>query len=412
MSQPRDPPYPELKKTHTMARTGRPWTDHRPPAAATVWAAIEGLGRYYALAAALELGVFDALAAADEGHDANTAAVNASGQGTATSAEARKGTVTAASAVANKGTATSAEARKGTVTAADLARELGASAPHLEALLDSIAAMGLLERTGGAYRLNDAARRYLTGDGPASMVQLVPVAPGPVGNWRRLADTVRTGRPAAPIDDDPAAFYRPLTEGTFATMRRCAARADLKIGYSRLAAPRILDLGAGGAPWSIAMLEACEDGRAVVNDLDGVIDIARAKAAEHGVADRCEFRPGDFGAIDIEEGGYDIVVLGHVCRTEGPAGARRLIGRAHAALRPEGRVVLADYFVDALKANPHAVLMGLTMMTSTVNGFPITSQQAAAWLSEAGFEAVRLIEPIGFQFAYVAAKPRARRDGP
>lgn len=403
MSQPRDPPYPELKKTHTMARTGRPWTDRRPPASAPVWAAIEGLGRYYALTAALELGLFDALAAAGEGHDADTAAVTAASQGTDTAAD---GTAV------GQGTATNPETHKGTVTVADLARKLGASAPHLEALLDSIAAMGLLERTGGAYRINDAARRYLTGDGLASMAALAPVAPGPVGNWARLADTVRTGRPAAPIDDDPAAFYRPLTEGTFATMRRCAARADLKIGYSRLAAPRILDLGAGGAPWSIAMLEACGDGRAVVNDLDGVIDIARAKAAEHGVADRCEFRPGDFGAIDIEEGGYDIVVLGHVCRTEGPAGARRLIGRAHDALRPEGRVVLADYFVDALKANPHAVLMGLTMMASTVNGFPITSQQAAAWLSEAGFEAVRLIEPIGFQLAYVAAKPRARRDGP
>ena len=364
-----------------MARTGRPWTDRRPPASAPVWAAIEGLGRYYALVAALELGVFDALAAADGGP--------------------------AAAASPTVGEDPVAAPGQDAVTAVELACRLGASAPHLEALLDSVTAMGLLERTGGAYRLNDAARRYLTGDGPASMAELAPVAPGPVGNWARLADTVRTGRPAAPIDDDPASFYRPLTEGTFATMRRCAARADLKIGYSRMRAPRILDLGAGGAPWSIAMLEACGDGQAVINDLDGVIGLARAKAAEHGVADRCRFRPGDFHAIDIESGNYDIVVLGHVCRTEGPAGARRLIGRAHAALRPEGRVVLADYFVDQLKANPHAVLMGLTMMASTVNGFPIASAQAAAWLSEAGFEAVRLIEPIGFQLAYVAAKPRA-----
>ena len=53
--------YPELKKSHTMAHTGRPWTDHKPPAAAPVWAAIEGLGRYYILLAALELDVFDTL---------------------------------------------------------------------------------------------------------------------------------------------------------------------------------------------------------------------------------------------------------------------------------------------------------------------------------------------------------------
>jgi hypothetical protein len=61
MFEPRDAPYPELKKTHTMAHKGRPWTDYKPPPAAPVWAAIEGLGRYYILLAALELNVFDTL---------------------------------------------------------------------------------------------------------------------------------------------------------------------------------------------------------------------------------------------------------------------------------------------------------------------------------------------------------------
>ena len=33
MFEPRDAPYPELKKTHTMAHVGRPFTDFKPPAA-------------------------------------------------------------------------------------------------------------------------------------------------------------------------------------------------------------------------------------------------------------------------------------------------------------------------------------------------------------------------------------------
>ena len=56
-----DTPYPELKKTHTMAHKGRPWTDYKPPPAAPVWSVIEGLGSYYILLAALELDVFDTL---------------------------------------------------------------------------------------------------------------------------------------------------------------------------------------------------------------------------------------------------------------------------------------------------------------------------------------------------------------
>ena len=126
------------------------------------------------------------------------------------------------------------------------------------------------------------------------MADLVAVAPGPLENWSRLADTVRHGRPATPIEDDPDAFYVPLVEGTFTTMWRCATRADLRIRYSATPAARILDLGAGGAPWAIAILTACPLGSAVINDSPRVLQVARRKATELGVGDRCEWRPGDY----------------------------------------------------------------------------------------------------------------------
>ncbi len=361
---PRDPAYPELKSSHSMARVGRPWTDYKPPPAAPVWAAIEGLGRYFILLAAIELDVFDTLQ------------------------------------------------RTGPSRVEALTSAIGAPDDHLRSLLDGVVALGLLDQVDDVYELNDTARRYLVSDGPASMASLIPVAPGPHENWRELADTVRRGRPATPIEDDPAAFYVPLVEGTFTTMFRCATRADLKMRYSAMPAPRILDLGAGGAPWSIAMLTACPEARAVINDLPGVIDVARRKTAEHEVIDRCAFVEGDFHTVDFQTadsdwaGGFDIVVLGHVCRTEGADGARHLIKRAFEALAPEGRVILADYFIDReRKQNPHAVIMGTTMMASTERGFCFTHAEFAGWLADAGFVDARLIEPIGFQQCFVATKP-------
>ena len=358
MFEPRDAPYPEVKKSHTIARTGRPYTDFKPPAAAPVWAAIEGLGRYHVLLAAIELGVFDAL------RDA------------------------------------------GPSTAPALAERLGVSAPHLASLLDGVISLELLDKVRDTYDLNDAAKRYLVSDGPACMADLIPVAPGPHDNWTRLADTVRHGRPSTPIEDDPEAFYVPLVEGTFTTMWRTATRADLKMRYSTTPAARILDLGAGGAPWSIAMLTACPEGTAVVNDFDAVLDVARRKTAEFGVADRCEFRPGDYFEIDVEPATFDIVVLGHICRAEGADGAQRLIRRAFDALRPGGRLVLADYFQDPeRKLNPHTVLMGVTMMASTAHGFTFTPDEFGGWLRATGFVDLRLIEPIGFQQSIVATRP-------
>ncbi len=361
MIEPRDAPYPELKKRHTMTHTGRPYTDFKPPPAAPVWAAIDGFGRYHLLLAALELGVFDALQSS------------------------------------------------GPCPSAAFAGRLEASAPHVRALLDGLVVMGLLDQVGGLYDLNDTARRYLVSDGPASMADLIPVAPGPHDNWRQLANTIRTGRPSTPIDDDPAAFYVPLVEGTFTTMLRCASRADLKMRYSTTPAARVLDLGAGGAPWTIAMLQACPEATATVNDFDAVLDVARRTTALHGVIERCTFRAGNYFDIEIETGAYDIAVLGHVCRAEGAAGAKRLIERAFASLAPGGRLVLADYFCDPEhRVNSHAVLMGATMMASTLNGFTYTTDEFGEWLRSAGFVDLRLIEPIGFQTCIVATGPRER----
>jgi hypothetical protein len=50
-------------------------------------------------------------------------------------------------------------------------------------------------------------------------------------------------------------------------------------------------------------------------------------------------------------------------------------------------------------------MMGVTMMASTRRGGIPTFGEAAGWLRSSGFESVRLIEPIGFQYTFVARKP-------
>jgi SAM-dependent methyltransferase len=212
------------------------------------------------------------------------------------------------------------------------------------------------------------------------------------------------------VDDDPAAFYVPLVRATFPTQLRVATRTALLLGLARTSRPlRVLDLGAGGAPWAIGFLTARPGSTAVVNDLAEVLDaVARPKVVEHGVAPRVEFRPGDFRTLELEPGAYDVVVLGHVCRTEGAEGAPRLIRRAFEALAPEGRLVLADYFVDnTRKFNPFGVLMGTTMMASTLHGNGFTHETYHRWIGEAGFRTIRLVEPIGFNQVYVATRPRS-----
>jgi 2-polyprenyl-3-methyl-5-hydroxy-6-metoxy-1,4-benzoquinol methylase len=350
-----DAPYPELKKSHTMARTGRPWRDVKPPPSGPVWGIIQGYGSYWMLVAAIELGLFDAV------HRHGSSAVSA------------------------------------------LADELDAQPVPLQHLCDAMVAFGLLDQVGDQYELTETAERYLCTDGPASMVDLVAVAPGPLANWQHLAATIRSGVVAEPIDDNPAAFYAPLVRATFPTQFRAASRLGMRLGWARRPGLRVLDLGAGCGPWSAAILDASAGSTATVNDLPGVVDLAVEMMTARGVADRVHFRPGDFHDVTIEQSAYDVAVLGHVCRTEGEARARSLISRCFDGLVPGGQLLIADYFADNdRKFNPFGVQMGMTMLASTRHGGMLTNEQVVGWLADAGFVSIRLTEPIGFNFVYVA----------
>lgn len=341
-----------------MAHTGRPWRDYKPPSSAPVWAVIQGVGSYWTLTAAIELGVFDAIESL------------------------------------------------GPTSIEPLAERLSASPVHLQHVCDTLVTFGFLDQVEDVYELTETAERYLCSNGPASMASLVRVAPGPLANWERLAETVRSGEVASPIDDDPAAFYAPLVQATFPTQLRAASRLGLRLGWTRRPRMRVLDLGAGRAPWAIAVLEQSPGSTAVVNDLPGVIELAVHTVAERGLSDRVEFREGNFHTLELEPKSFDIVALGHICRTEGAELACSLVRRAFDSLKPGGQLLLADYFADHdRKFNPFGVQMGLTMLANTKRGGMLTNEQVRGWLHDAGFVGIRLLEPIGFNYVYVASRP-------
>src|SRR3954452_22637491 len=166
---------PELTRSFSMAHVARPWRAPQRPPSAPVWARIQGFGSYWALVAAVELGVFDALQSQPR-------------------------------------------------SAAEISAAIGASPRHLTHLLDVLVTFGLLDQVHDCYELTETAERYLCRDSPASMAALVSIAPGPHDNWIRLVDTIRSGRVRHPIDNDPAGFYGPVVPAAVAEHFRDGGR--------------------------------------------------------------------------------------------------------------------------------------------------------------------------------------------
>lgn len=317
--------------------------------AGTVWSIINGCAAYFGTCAAARLGVFEALTS-------------------------------------------------GPLSAPEIAGRCAADPERLAVLCDVLVGLELLDREGDRYALTSTASAFLLRESPRSMHDLLFQSPGPWENWPGLDATVRGEPPVHPVD---AEFYAGLGRATFPTQLRVAE------GTAALAGPvrRILDLGAGAGPWTIALLRANPRARATVNDFEPVLRLAREQLRAAGVDDRCELLPGDYFDVDLDAS-FDAVVLAHVLRAEGRARAPELLARAVNALVPGGVIVVADYFVDDDHRGPlNALLLGATMLASTTTGATFTFAEYQRWLSDAGIADVRLAQPIPFQTVMLGRKP-------
>lgn len=337
-----------------------------PISPAPVWDVINGLAAYHALVAALDLGLVDAIAqAGDDG-----------------------------------------------ATAGQLAERIGAPRPDQVAVLaDLLVSLGLLDADGTRYRLAPVAARYLIADSPAQMRDLVRLSPGPPAAWTRLADTIRTGTSTVMVVDEPSTYLAPLVEATAPTQRAVAAAvADHLDRHGLLpAAPVVVDLGAGSAAWSTALLTARPQARAVAVDLPGVVETTRRLTA--GFDDRVEVVAGDYLDVDLPDHA-DVIVLGHVLRAEPPERARALLRRAIGLAAPDGLVVVTDYPRPAPPADGdvdraatlagarHELTLSVTMLAST-DGVGIAVDELAAWAAEAGWSITERLEPLPRQHVFL-----------
>ena len=322
-----------------------------------VWDLVQGLSRYWTAAAAVEVGVFDALAS-------------------------------------------------GGADLQRLATVCGAEPQRLAVILDALVAMGLLSNGDGTYHLSPVAATYLVSSEPEYMGDLLRHSPGRARNWPCLARTLRSGVPEHPIDED-IDFWRDIAAATFVPQHRAAQATAAALGLQGVTEPlRVLDVGAGSAPWTVGLLEAMPRATAVVNDLPGVIDLAEQSVQRYGLADRVTLRAGDHRRVDLPQGVFDLVVLANVVRTEGRAGARTLLHRGLGWLRPGGRLLVAEYFTDA--GTPGALaarLLGVTMVANTRTGATYSSRTYRDWLAAAGLGPADLLRPAPGTEVLVARRP-------
>lgn len=281
----------------------------------------------------------------------------------------------------------------GQASAQELASRLGTDPRGMTLLLDSAAALGLLEKRNGKYAHSPAAAACLAGSSPYSLANFIKREGAFYRRWGNLTQAVRTGqRPEENVQDEkPEEWARGFEYALYDLARPIAPLiADaLKLPEDRPL--RVLDVGGGHGCYSLALARRYPNLTATVFELPRVAPVTREIIAAEGLVERVTVQEGDFQQDDLGSG-YDLALLFGVLPGESPQGRARLIKKAFAALKPGGWIVLREFLLDADRAGPpEAALFALQMLLSTDHGGASTAEELAGWLEEAGFTPPRSI---------------------
>jgi len=268
---------------------------------------------------------------------------------------------------------------RGPQDTAGLANACSTDLPMTALLLDALAGLGVLR--------DDAHGRYeLAVDG----LPLVTMADR---GWSHLAGVVRSGEPPvhAHTTDGAGDLYPDLVPSLSALFATAAQRAAQLLAGG---GPGVLDVGAGAAPWSIALARHSPGVRVTALDLPAVIASTRRAVDAAELGDRFDYLPADMFTCPLPQAAYDVVLLANVCHLFDHAQNHSLLRRLRQAVRPGGLLAIIDVLAPPGREVPLSIslyALGLRLRTSRGAVHALSAYQT--WTGDAGFGPVQ-VEPL------------------
>lgn len=282
----------------------------------------------------------------------------------------------------------------------ELRRELGLEIRPATVLFTALRAMGLLGNDAqGRLQLTLLSREHLVPGAPfdvSGYIRLGADSPG----VKEMTTRLRTNRPAGAADEKGTAFI--FREGIESAMEREASARFLTMalaGRAKNVAPHLartidlsslkpkanailLDIGGGTGIYSIALVQANPDLRAIVWDRPEVLKVAREMADAYGVAERMEFVPGDMFADSVPSA--DVMLLSNVLHDWDVPECQTLIQRCAASLPMGGQLFIHDVFLNDAMDGPLPVALYSAALFSLTEGRAYSLAEYQQWLTEAG----------------------------
>jgi 2-hydroxy-4-(methylsulfanyl)butanoate S-methyltransferase len=277
-------------------------------------------------------------------------------------------------------------------TASRLAEDIGLNPRPLERLLVALASLGLLQRIQGTYSCSPEAERYLVKSSPSYFGDYYrfQVRHCLMPDFLRLDELIRENR--AIMSDDWAAFMADPEKAKVFILGQHSA----SMGGGRMLAAkfdfspyrRMVDLAGGSGACSIAACRSNPALTSVIVDFPNVLRVAEEIIQKEGLSGRITTHAGDLRKDDWPAG--DVMLISLVVSGFARDDQLAIFGKCFQKLPSGGALIVHDFLLNRDYTGP--VLSALYSLTS-VEGTPISGEDMAALLQEAGFSDP-VIEPV------------------
>jgi len=254
-------------------------------------------------------------------------------------------------------------------------------------LLNALAAMKLVEKTGDRYVNSPFSKTFLVKESPQYIGYMVMHHHHLVEAWSRLDQAIVSGRPVRERGhsdhEERESFLMGMFNMAMGIAPRLAGVIDLK-GRRHL-----LDLGGGPGTYAIHFCLANPGLTATIADLPTSRPFAEKTISRFGLSDRIMFIPCNYLQDDIS-GSYDVAWLSHILHGEGPDECQMIINKAVSSLEPGGMMMIHDFILNDTSDGPlFAAIFSLNMLVNTDKGRSYTESQIREMMAEAGLKDIQ-----------------------
>lgn len=298
----------------------------------------------------------------------------------------------------------------------DIQKELGLHARSLYDFLDTLVALGFLNRTG-------VKKTSVYGNASDSDLFLDKNKPSYVGGvlemcnnrlypfWNDLEEGLKTGLPQNETKNGGKPLFEAIYADTDKLREFVHAMTGVQMGNFIAFANKfdfsdyktLCDIGGSGGTLSAHVVLNNAHMECTTFDLPPVSPIAKENLDAMGLGGKVKVVSGDFFSDNFPKA--DVITMGQILHDWGIKDKKILIKKAYEALPQGGAFVVIENIIDADRSkNAFGLMMSLNMLIETPEGYDFSAADFNELAKEAGFKSTSLMHLTGPSSAAIAIK--------